>query len=77
MANIRKVQYTFFGMLAFYMVTGIGALVLANMWLSSEAAPREAVISREIEKGTHHLPIFFTLQLASGSESVDFSAGCT
>ncbi|KAK3842958.1 MAG: hypothetical protein J3R72DRAFT_420825 [Linnemannia gamsii] len=51
MANIRKVQYTLYGMLTFYMVTGIGALVLANMWLSSELAPREAVISREIEKG--------------------------
>ncbi|KAF9548264.1 phospholipid scramblase 1 [Mortierella hygrophila] len=50
MANIRKVQYTVFGMLALYMITGIGALVLANMWLSSAAAPREAVISREIEK---------------------------
>ncbi|KAF9287407.1 Tetraspanin/Peripherin [Linnemannia elongata] len=50
MANIRKVQYTLFAMLTFYMVTGIGALVLANIWLSSEAAPREAVISREIEK---------------------------
>ncbi|KAG0271609.1 phospholipid scramblase 1 [Linnemannia exigua] len=50
MANIRKVQYTLYGMLAFYMITGIGALVLANMWLASELAPREAVISREIEK---------------------------
>ncbi|KAF9912878.1 phospholipid scramblase 1 [Linnemannia zychae] len=50
MANIRKVQYTLFGMLTLYMVTGIGALVLANMWLSSEMAPREAVISREIER---------------------------
>ncbi|KAF9930738.1 phospholipid scramblase 1 [Linnemannia zychae] len=50
MASLRKVQYTLFGMLAFYMVTGIGALILANMWLSSDVAPREAVISREIEK---------------------------
>ncbi|KAF9099068.1 phospholipid scramblase 1 [Mortierella sp. GBA35] len=50
MANIRKIQYTLFGMLSFYMITGIGALVLANMWLSSEVAPREAVISREVEK---------------------------
>jgi hypothetical protein len=52
MANLRKVQYTLFGFLAFYMITGIGALVLANIWLSSEPAPREAVISREIERGT-------------------------
>ncbi|KAF8939223.1 phospholipid scramblase 1 [Haplosporangium gracile] len=50
MTNIRKVQYTLFGMLAFYMITGIGALILANMWLSSGVAPREAVISREIER---------------------------
>ncbi|KAG0292686.1 phospholipid scramblase 1 [Linnemannia gamsii] len=50
MANLRKVQYTLYGFLAFYMITGIGALVLANMWLSSEPAPREAVISREIER---------------------------
>ncbi|KAF9136820.1 phospholipid scramblase 1 [Mortierella sp. GBA39] len=50
MANIRKVQYTVFGVLTLYMLTGIGALVLANIWLGSEAGPREAVISRDIEK---------------------------
>lgn len=52
MANLRKIQYTLYGFLAFYMITGIGALVLANIWLNSEPAPREAVISREIERGT-------------------------
>ncbi|KAF9349386.1 phospholipid scramblase 1 [Mortierella sp. AD094] len=53
MASLRKQQYYFFFFLAIYTLTGVGALVLGNVWLSqSEAggAPREAVISREIEQ---------------------------
>ncbi|KAG0215776.1 phospholipid scramblase 1 [Mortierella sp. GBA30] len=52
MANLRKLQYYFFGFVSLYMLTGIGALVLGNMWLqqSDDGAPREAVISTSIEK---------------------------
>jgi hypothetical protein len=53
MGSLRKSQYYFFGFLSLYMVTGIGALVLGNIWLkqSVDGAPREAVISRAIEEG--------------------------
>ncbi|KAI1319227.1 phospholipid scramblase 1 [Mortierella claussenii] len=53
MASLRKQQYYFFAFLVVYMLTGIGALVLGNVWLtqSEEGAPRDAVISRGIEQG--------------------------
>ncbi|KAF9181950.1 phospholipid scramblase 1 [Haplosporangium sp. Z 767] len=52
MASLRKLQYYFLSFVAVYMLTGIGALVLGNIWLqqSEDGAPREAVISRSIEK---------------------------
>lgn len=53
MGSLRKTQYYFLGFLTVYMITGIGALVLGNIWLnqSDSGAPREAVISRAIEQG--------------------------
>lgn len=58
MGSLRKSQYYFFGFLTVYMMTGIGALVLGNIWLnqSVSGAPREAVISRAIEKGKKKRP---------------------
>ncbi|KAF9950216.1 phospholipid scramblase 1 [Mortierella alpina] len=52
MANLRKLQYYFYAFVALYMLTGIGALILGNVWLqqSEDGAPREAVISRGIEQ---------------------------
>ncbi|KAG0045976.1 phospholipid scramblase 1 [Gryganskiella cystojenkinii] len=52
MGSLRKTQYYFLGFLTLYMITGVGALVLGNIWLkqSLEGAPREAVISRGIEQ---------------------------
>ncbi|KAK3825671.1 MAG: Tetraspanin/Peripherin [Benniella sp.] len=51
MANLKKQQYWFMVFITVYTLTGIGALILGNVWLSQSAdgAPREAVISREIE----------------------------
>ncbi|KAG0254677.1 hypothetical protein BG011_005570, partial [Mortierella polycephala] len=52
MATLRKLQLYFFVFITVYMVSGIGALVMGILWLqqSDDGAPREAVISREIEK---------------------------
>ncbi|KAF9359295.1 phospholipid scramblase 1 [Mortierella sp. AD094] len=52
MDTLKKLQRYFFAFVAIYMVTGIGALVMGTLWLqqSAEGAPRDAVISREIEK---------------------------
>ncbi|KAF9162602.1 phospholipid scramblase 1 [Mortierella sp. AD011] len=53
MANLRRQQYYYFFFLTIYILTGVGALILGNVWLSQSAAggaPREAVISREIEQ---------------------------
>ncbi|KAF9184605.1 hypothetical protein BGZ51_003232 [Haplosporangium sp. Z 767] len=53
MATLRKLQLYFFVFITVYMVSGIGALIMGMLWLqqSDDGAPREAVISREIEKG--------------------------
>jgi len=58
MANLKKQQYWFLFFITVYTLTGIGALILGNVWLSQSAdgAPREAVISREIELGTDRPP---------------------
>ncbi|KAF9942485.1 phospholipid scramblase 1 [Mortierella antarctica] len=52
MSTLRKLQRYYFFFITIYLVTGIGALVMGTMWLqqSVEGAPREAVISRSIEK---------------------------
>ncbi|KAG0051230.1 phospholipid scramblase 1 [Gryganskiella cystojenkinii] len=52
MATLRKLQRYFFVFVTIYMITGVGALVMGTLWLrqSDEGAPREAVISRSIEK---------------------------
>ncbi|KAI1320210.1 phospholipid scramblase 1 [Mortierella claussenii] len=52
MTELRKLQRYFFVFITIYMVTGIGALVMGTIWLqqSADGAPRDAVISREIEK---------------------------
>ncbi|GJJ73742.1 hypothetical protein EMPS_06100 [Entomortierella parvispora] len=52
MTTLRKLQGYFFAFITVYMVTGIGALAMGTLWLqqSVEGAPREAVISRSIEK---------------------------
>ncbi|KAG0305622.1 phospholipid scramblase 1 [Dissophora globulifera] len=52
MQVLRKHQYYFLSFVFLYTATGVGALVLANSWLAQSAsgAPREAVISREIEQ---------------------------
>ncbi|KAF9984007.1 hypothetical protein BGZ65_001133, partial [Modicella reniformis] len=52
MASLKKQQYWFLLFLTVYMLTGIGALVLGNIWLhqSADGAPRDAVISKEIEQ---------------------------
>ncbi|KAF9437241.1 phospholipid scramblase 1 [Entomortierella beljakovae] len=51
MASLRKQQTYFFILLFVYILTGAGALILGNIWLgqSENGAPRDAVISREIE----------------------------
>ncbi|KAG0000127.1 phospholipid scramblase 1 [Entomortierella chlamydospora] len=52
MDTLKKPKRYFFGLVAIYMITGIGGLVMGTLWLrqSVEGAPRDAVISREIEK---------------------------
>lgn len=52
MASLKKQQIYFFVFLFVYLLTGVGALVLGNIWLgqSESGAPRDAVISREIEQ---------------------------
>ncbi|KAF9109235.1 phospholipid scramblase 1 [Mortierella sp. AM989] len=52
MASLKKLQRYFFVFVAIYMVTGIGALIMGTLWLqkSADGDPRDAVISREIEK---------------------------
>ena len=53
MGSLRKSQYYFLGFLTLYLITGVGALVLGNIWLkqSMDGAPRDAVISITIEQG--------------------------
>ncbi|KAF9408242.1 phospholipid scramblase 1 [Podila epigama] len=51
MASLKKLQRYFYVFLAIYMLTGAAALALGKMWLgqSADGAPRDAVISRELE----------------------------
>ncbi|KAF9419976.1 phospholipid scramblase 1 [Podila epigama] len=51
MASLKKLQAYFYGFIGLYILTGLGAFILGNVWLqqSEEGAPREAVISRSIE----------------------------
>ncbi|KAG0239744.1 phospholipid scramblase 1 [Mortierella sp. GBA43] len=53
MANLKKQQYWFLFFITVYTLTGIAALALGNVWLQQAegGAPRDAVISREIELG--------------------------
>ncbi|KAF9582897.1 phospholipid scramblase 1 [Lunasporangiospora selenospora] len=53
MATLRKLQCYFLVFVTIYMLSGIAALVMGTLWLqqSAEGAPRDAVISRAIEKG--------------------------
>ncbi|KAF9381869.1 phospholipid scramblase 1 [Podila verticillata] len=51
--SLKKIQAYFYGFLALYTLTGLGALILGNIWLQQSddgGAPREAVISRSIEQ---------------------------
>ncbi|KAG0240148.1 hypothetical protein B0O80DRAFT_437230 [Mortierella sp. GBAus27b] len=52
MSTLRKLQVYFFVFITIYMLTGIAAMVMGMVWLeqSSGGAPRDAVISRQIEK---------------------------
>jgi len=57
--SLKKLQAYFYGFVALYMLTGLGALILGNIWLQQSdegGAPREAVISRSIEQGNSSLP---------------------
>lgn len=52
--SLKKLQAYFYGFLTLYILTGLGALILGNIWLQQSdegGAPREAVISRSIELG--------------------------
>ncbi|KAF9582652.1 hypothetical protein BGW38_010933, partial [Lunasporangiospora selenospora] len=48
--GLRKLQYYFYAFTTLYIATGVGAVILGNMWLqqSEDGATREAVISRGI-----------------------------
>ncbi|KAG0357180.1 phospholipid scramblase 1 [Podila minutissima] len=51
--SLKKLQAYFYGFVVLYMLTGLGAFILGNIWLQQSdegGAPREAVISRSIEQ---------------------------
>ncbi|KAK3828599.1 MAG: hypothetical protein J3Q66DRAFT_323059 [Benniella sp.] len=52
MSTLWKLQAYFFAFITVYMLSAIAAMVMGMVWLgqSADGAPRDAVISREIEK---------------------------
>jgi len=53
MTELQNLQRYFYGFITLYTITGIGAMTMGFLWLgeSADGAPRDAVISREIEMG--------------------------
>ncbi|KAF9437975.1 phospholipid scramblase 1 [Entomortierella beljakovae] len=63
MATLKKLQRYFFVFVTIYLLSGIGAVTMGTLWLqqSEEGAPRDAVISRQIEKAGTFIGAFVSV----------------
>ena len=70
MSTLWKLQAYFFAFITVYMLSAIAAMVMGMVWLgqSADGAPRDAVISREIEKSKCLEPFFFFFQSGMGGK---------
>ncbi|KAI8603005.1 hypothetical protein EDD21DRAFT_370294 [Dissophora ornata] len=55
LTELQKLQRYFYGFVILYMITGAAAFVMGFFWLQQTGAPRDTVISREIEKAGTYL----------------------